>query len=215
MTQIKKTSDNLVDHVAVHREKETAQNLPSRSWWQRLVLSRGFQGLILISLGAFFLYKWVDAMGGPEVFRQKFGLWSVAVVIPIQTLLAMSPFPSEITAVMQAGLHGFWVGSFVNWFCWTLGSVLEYLLARRLAADLDVEYKLQKMPKWIRRFPVHHPLFLIFGRYMPWGFHIVNLSASFYGVPLTRQIWCAAISIPPIAFLSSAIANGMLTGIMD
>jgi uncharacterized membrane protein YdjX (TVP38/TMEM64 family) len=184
-------------------------------WWQRLALSRGFQGIVLVCVGAFFLYRWVDAMGGPEAFRQRFGLWSVAVVIPVQTLLTASPFPSEITAVLQAGLHGFWLGALINWICWTLGSILEFALARRLATDFDIEAKLKKMPQWIQRFPVHHPLFLMLGRYVPFGFHLVNVSASFYRVPLWRQVWCAALSIPLAAVLSSALANGMLAGILD
>jgi hypothetical protein len=55
--------------------------------------------------------------------------------------------------------------------------------------------------------PADHPLFLIVGRWLPFGGHVVNAAAA-ARASFRRHLWCAAVSIVPVEVLFSALANG-------
>ena len=179
--------------------------------WRRLLASRGLQMLAAVMLFAWLFYGWIDSIGGPETFRDRYGLVAVAVLVPVQALVAVSPFPSEVLVAANSALFGFWSGALMAWVGWLLAAFLQYGLVRRTAEDFDFDALLTRLPMWIRRFPVDHPAFLIGGRYLPMGSHIVNSAAGAFGVPLWRHGWCSAVSVAPIALFVSAIANGLLS----
>ena len=67
------------------------------------------------------------------------------------------------------------------------------------------------MPKWLLRFPVHHPLFLILGRLVPFGNHAVNALAGSRRVPLGRFAWASAVAFLPFSALMTAFATGLVS----
>jgi uncharacterized membrane protein YdjX (TVP38/TMEM64 family) len=178
--------------------------------WRRLLTSRGVQMILAVMLFAWVFYGWIDTIGGPEEFRVRYGLVAAVVLVPVQAVVAVSPFPSEVLVFANSVLFGFWMGALMAWVGWIMAAFLQYGLVRRTAADFDFDAVRKRLPTWIRRFPVDHPAFLIGGRYLPMGSHIVNSAAGAFGVPLWRHGWCSAVSILPMAFLVSGIANGIL-----
>ncbi len=149
-------------------------------------------------------------IGGAEVFRERFGPAAVLVIVPVQAVVAVSPFPSEILALGTSALYGFWGGALLAWCAWFLAAFLQYFVVQRTARDFDFDRVRRRLPRWLRELPVSHPAFLILGRWFPYGAHIVNSAAGAYGVALTRHAWCAGVSIVPPALLISAVANGLL-----
>ena len=105
----------------------------------------------------------------------------------------------------------FWFALGLNWLGWWLASHLEFFLGRRLRGDFDIERKLERLPRWLRRFPVEHPVFLIFARQVPWaGGHLTTLVPGAMGVPFFRSAWCNAIAIIPAAILTAGLGAGLL-----
>ncbi len=178
--------------------------------WRRLLASRGLQMIAAVMRLASLFYGWIDSIGGPETFRERYGPAAIAALVPVQALIAVSPFPSEVLVAANSALFGFWMGALMGWVGWLLAAFLQYGLVRRTAEDFDLDRLLTRLPSWIRRFPVDHPAFLIGGRYLPMGSHIVNSAAGAFRVPLWRHGWCSAISIVPMALFVSGIANGLI-----
>ena len=89
-------------------------------------------------------------------------------------------------------------------------ALIQYRLARRVGEQADLEAKLDRLPAWLRRFPVGHPAFLIMGRWVPLGGPLTNVAAGAFAVPLRRFAWCAALGYAPEAALNAAIGAGLL-----
>ena len=126
-----------------------------------------------------------------------------------QKLIAASPSPSQILAIPVGTAYGLWLGAALIWTGWMVVAVLQYGLSRRTADDIDLSSLLERTPRWMRRFPAGHPLFLIVARQLPLGPHIVNVGAGVLHVPLWRHVWCAAIAVVPEAVLLAGISVGL------
>jgi uncharacterized membrane protein YdjX (TVP38/TMEM64 family) len=162
-------------------------------------------------LTAYLLVSWVDSVGGPEAIRERYGVMAPAITSSIQILVAPTPFPSDVICVAQGALYGFWFALGLNWLGWWLAAHIEFLLGRRLRGDFDLESRIGRLPRWLRRFPVEHPVFLIFARQVPWaGGHLTTLVPGAMGVPFIRSAWCNAIGIIPAAVLTAGVGAGLL-----
>lgn len=174
------------------------------------------RGLLLVGaflVGAFFLDRWVDSIGGPEALVARYGLVAPAVMVLIQAALSAAPFPSELFALVSAATYGWAFGSVMTWAGWTLGSMIQYGLARRGVADMALgdrmKERLDRLPGWLRRLPLDHPVFLICVRWLPMGAHFANLTAGARRVPVTRQLYVAAIGSIPGAIMWAGIGAGV------
>lgn len=195
--------NNLYIHT-ISDERQVAD-----SAWRRAVRSKGIRLIfLLLVLGALFVFL-LKSLGGPEAIRDRLGYSAAALIVPVQAVVAVSPFPSELVAIGTTAIYGFWFGAVIAWFGWFVAAFLQYFVARRTAMDFDFERARSRLPNWIGRFPVEHPAFLIFARLVPWGPHLVNSAAGVYGISLKRHGWCAAVSIVPQALFISAVGNGL------
>lgn len=183
---------------------------PPRPLWQRIVASRGLQLIAGFILLASLLAWWLDACGGPQAFRDEYGLSAAVVLVPIHAVVAVSPLPGEAVAFANSLVYGFWFGSLFNWTGWMLAALMEYSLVRRAVKEFHSEAAFERLPQWLRRFPVAHPGFLIAGRWLPFGGHLVNCAAGAFAVGLWRHAWCSAIAIVPVAMLVAGLANGLV-----
>ena len=176
----------------------------------RLLASRGLRRLGLIfALGGALLYG-VEWLGGPEAIRATFGLGAAAFLVPVHAVLAVSPFPSEIFALAHGAIYGFELGALFTWAGWMLGAWLEYALFRRIAADVGDAANAARLPAWLRRFPAHHPAFLVLGRLVPFGNHVVNAMAGSRGVAIWRFSWTTAVALAPFSIFVAAIGSGLI-----
>jgi uncharacterized membrane protein YdjX (TVP38/TMEM64 family) len=180
-----------------------------RAFALRLLCSPGLSGLALVCLIGWLLLHALEALGGPEAVRTRFGLGAAALLVPIQAVVAVSPFPSEVIAVAQGAIYGFALGWPCTWAGWLLGAFLEYGLFRRIASDVS-DSDGERLPAWIRAFPAQHPLFLILGRLVPFGNHAVNALAGSRRVPFWRFAWASALAFLPFSALVTAIASGLV-----
>ena len=97
----------------------------------------------------------------------------------------------------------------LNWMGWMLAAHLEYSLIRWTAREFAFDE--DKLPKWLRRFPTDHPVFLIGVRFLPFGSHMVNGMAGMRGIDLWLFSWTSAIALVPAAVLFAALANSLVS----
>lgn len=183
--------------------REEAQGI-----WRRMLRSPGLRLIVTALAIGWVSLAWLDHVGGPEALRDRFGFWAAGILVPLEAFASFSIFPGEFIAIALGILYGFWLGSFFIWLGWMGTAYLQYFLVRRVAEDFAEEF--ERLPAWIRRFPVEHPMFLIVGRWIPFGGHLVNPAAGAFKVPLWRYSWCSAIGIGAGSFLFAAVASGLL-----
>lgn len=176
----------------------------------RILRSRGLGGLVLLCASAWLLLHGLEALGGPEAVRARFGLGAAALLVPIHAVVAVSPFPSEVLALAHGAIYGFALGWPLTWMGWLLGAFLEYALFRRIASDVGGPGP-SRLPVWLHRFPARHPLFLVCGRLVPFGNHAVNALAGSHRVPFWRFAWTSALAFVPFSALIAGIASGLVT----
>jgi len=181
----------------------------ARSAW-RILASRGFWLLLVLVAVAFGISRGIEAAGGPEALRTRFGAFAPVASALIHAPLAATPFPSEVFAISHGALYGFWVGAVVGWVGWVLGSLIEYLVLLRWRTEVLGRELRITWPGWLARLPMDHPAFLIGARQLPWGYHLVNVMAAATGVPFMRHLWCSLVSQIPTALLIAAVGVGIL-----
>lgn len=170
---------------------------------------KGLRGLLIVAALAWGLLRGLAWMGGPEAVRAHYGMGAAALLVPMQAVVSASPAPGEVVALAEVAIYGFWPGALLVWAGWMLAALLEYALFRRLAADAAPLAGAQRLPRWLRRWPVHHPAFLGFARLLPFGNKVVNAVAGSAGVPLWRFCWPSALALVPGSLAFAALASGL------
>lgn len=160
-------------------------------------------------------WRWLATTGGPSALADRFGPWAPLVSIPTHTLLSSTPFPSELLGVANGSTYGLWLGTLYGWVAWWSGGMIEFALARRSAHNTTTQPAESRLPNWLRRFPAGHPVVMILGRQLPFGFHAVNVMAAISGVTAKRQMLLSAISNLIFAFIAAATGAGLVaTGLI-
>jgi len=155
------------------------------------------------------LHAWVRGIGGPHVLIERWGLAAPVAVVGVQAAVSATPFPSELFALANSAAYGWAIGALMTWSGWTLGSMIQYTLARRASADVAWDTGRARIPGWLRRFPIDHPVFLVCVRWVPMGSHLANVVAGARRLPVLRQLWIAGLAAIPGSLLWSGIGAGV------
>lgn len=158
---------------------------------------------------AFVSWRFIEATGA-EAFLRRLGPLAPLVSIPIHVVLSATPFPSEMVGLANGAVYGLWLGAACSWLGWWCGAILEFALVRRGTRGIEASVGFERLPGWLMRFPVGHPVFLIMGRQIPFGFHLVNVLAGVAEIRSTRFVVCAAISNLPYAWITAAMGAGLV-----
>lgn len=164
--------------------------------------------LIALLSASFLVWRWLEQAGGPTGLSQHFGIIAPLVSIPAHLLLSATPFPSETIGIANGALYGLWAGTLYGWVAWWGGSMIEYGIALRSTRPESAAQS-PRLPLWLQRIPASHPLFLIVGRFFPFGYHAVNVAAGIKHVSLKRHALCSAVSNFIYAFAMSAAGAGL------
>lgn len=163
-----------------------------------------FAVALMLALG-WALLEVLDAFGGAAGVRKEFGGASFLLILP---MFATPGFPGEFATLTTVSIYGFGLGAALSWAALIMRAWLEYGLAHWLGADETVST--DRLPNWVRRFPADHPVFLVAGRWMPLGNHIVSIAAGLRGVSPWRFTWTSALGLVPFVLLVSAAAAGLV-----
>jgi len=160
---------------------------------------------VLISLGA---AGWLEQAGGAEQIWARFGWWGPAASVPIHAMVSLSPMPSDLIALANGALYGPLFGSMLSWGGWYLAAWVRFWVGRRAGLELPIDTWWARLPEWLQRLPVGHPVFLILSRYIPYvGGEISTLVPGVRGVGAWRFGWCTAVAIAPYALLLGMLGS--------
>jgi uncharacterized membrane protein YdjX (TVP38/TMEM64 family) len=131
------------------------------------------------------------------------GAWILAIVV--FAVVASAPFSvTDALAIMNGAIFGPLEGSIVNAIGLVFAAMLGYAINRHAASVLDLDSYLERLPGWVKRFPVGSPLFLISVRVIPgFGGTIATATAATFRVPIWVQVWTmCAIAVPLCTILA-------------
>jgi len=169
-----------------------------------LLLRRLEAGAIL--LASFALAAFVVARKSQvEHLLTSLGPFAMPLAAVILAIVASAPFSvTDALAVMNGVLFGPLWGSVVNAIGIVLAAIIGYAVALRTSALLDIEAQVLRLPKWVRRFKIGSPMFLICVRIIPGlGGTIATQTAAALRVPIVRQIYTmCAIAVPICTMLA-------------
>ncbi len=133
------------------------------------------------------------------------GFLAYPLAIAIFTLVASAPFSvTDALAIMNGAIFGPWKGTAVDAVGLVLAALFGYWINRHASRLLDLHEYLQRLPAWVRRFPVGSPAFLLAVRVIPgFGGTVATASAAAFRVPVWVHVWTmCAIAIPVCALLT-------------
>ena len=158
--------------------------------------SAGF-GLLVASFALAYLVIRYQPMVEREI--RALGPVAYPLAIGIFAVVASAPFSvTDALAIMNGAIFGPLRGSLVDIVGLALAAMLGYWINRRASTLLDLADYLQRLPAWVKRFPVGSPAFLIAVRIIPgFGGTVATASAAAFRVPLWVHVWTmCAIAIP-------------------
>ena len=169
----------------------------------RLIRRLGAFGLLALSfILAFAVIRWQ-----PQVEHEirSIGLFAIPLAIAVFALVASAPFSvTDALAVMNGAIFGPVKGTIIDTIGLVLAAMLGYWVNQRASHLLDLHEYLQKLPPWVKRFPVGSPAFLIAVRVIPgFGGTVATATAAAFKVPMWVHVWTmCAIAVPLCTLLT-------------
>jgi len=183
---------------------------PQRRFLTRLFLSPTLYAIVGLLILASVLTKWL-ASHDPTTFRETFGAAAVAMTVSVHIVLAMTAFPADLISVANGAVYGLIFGTVLSCVGWWVAALLQFGLGRCARKDFDLANHSDRIPQWLQRLPIEHPLYLIGVRQVPWlGMHIGSFVPGAAGVKLPRFAWCSAIGVFPGSLIMTAIGAGIV-----
>ncbi len=183
------------DNSAQNRDQSPRRHLPSRL---NVVLKR-ISALALLA-ASFALAGFVIAQQ-PHVehLLRSLGPFAALLAIIVFAIVASAPFSvTDALAIMNGAIFGPLEGSIINAIGLVFAALMGYGLNRHASKMLDLDAYLERLPHWVKRFPVGSPAFLVSVRVIPgFGGTIATASAAAFRVPVWVHVWTmCAIAVP-------------------
>jgi uncharacterized membrane protein YdjX (TVP38/TMEM64 family) len=143
----------------------------------------------------------------PFVEREirSLGVTAIPLAVAIFALVASAPFSvTDALAIMNGAIFGPVEGSIVNAVGLVFAALFGYWINRHASKMLDLDAYLQRLPHWVRRFPVGSPGFLIAVRMIPgFGGTVATATAATFKVPVWIHVFAmCAVAIPICTLLA-------------
>lgn len=163
----------------------------------------GAVALLVASFALAALVIRFQPMVGHEI--RSLGLSAYPLAIAVFAVVASAPFSvTDALAIMNGAIFGPVKGSIVNAIGLVAAALLGYSIQSHASRMLDLDAYLERLPEWVRRFPVGSWSFLLAVRIIPgFGGTVATATAATFKVPIWRHVWTmCAIAIPICTILA-------------
>ncbi|HEY1428184.1 MAG TPA: VTT domain-containing protein [Candidatus Tumulicola sp.] len=166
-------------------------------------------GLLVASFALAFLVIRYQPMVEHQI--RAIGPLAYPLGILIFALVASAPFSvTDALAIMNGAIYGPFGGTLVDVIGLVLAAMLGYWVNMRASKMLDLPAYLERLPDWVKRFPVGSPAFLIAVRVIPgFGGTVATASAAAFRVPLWVHVWTMCAIAVPICTLLTIFGDGV------
>ena len=135
--------------------------------------------------------------------------WTYPLAIGVFALVASAPFSvTDALAVMNGAIFGPLQGSLINAVGLVLAALLGYWINRHASKLLDLDKYLERLPGWVKRFPVGSPAFLIAVRIIPgFGGTVATATAATFRIPIWVHVWTMCVVAIPVCTILAVFGN--------
>lgn len=135
--------------------------------------------------------------------------WTYPLAVIVFALVAAAPFSvTDALAVMNGAIFGPLFGSIINAVGLVIAALVGYWINRHASRLLDLDSYLERLPKWIKRFPVGSPAFLIGVRIIPgFGGTVATATAASFRVPIWVHVWTMCVVAVPLCVILAIFGN--------
>jgi uncharacterized membrane protein YdjX (TVP38/TMEM64 family) len=158
-------------------------------------------------LAASFALAYLVIRHQPRVAHEirTIGPFAYPLAVAVFVVVASAPFSvTDALAIMNGAIFGPVKGTLVDVFGLVGAALLGYWINRHASNLFELQAYLQKLPSWVKRFPVGSPAFLLAVRVIPgFGGTVATASAAAFRVPVWVHVWTmCAIAVPICALLT-------------
>jgi len=180
-----------------------------REWLGRIEAA----AVLLASFGlAVYVIKEQESV---ERMLRAIGWWSYPLAVIVFAIVASAPFSvTDALAMMNGVVFGPVVGSIIDAVGIVVAAIAGYFIARRTAHLLDLERNFMRLPKWVQRYRIASPAFLLAVRVLPGlgGTLATNVAAAFR-VPLWIHVLTMSAIAIPICVLFTVFGHGVSSAV--
>jgi uncharacterized membrane protein YdjX (TVP38/TMEM64 family) len=133
------------------------------------------------------------------------GPFAYPLAVAVFVVVASAPFSvTDALAIMNGAIFGPVKGTLVDVFGLIGAALLGYWINRHASNLFELHAYLDRLPSWVKRFPVGSPAFLLAVRIIPgFGGTVATASAAAFRVPVWVHVWTmCAIAVPICALLT-------------
>lgn len=160
-------------------------------------------GLLIASFVLAFLVIRYQPMVEHEI--RVLGPLAYPLGIAIFAVVASAPFSvTDALAIMNGAIFGPIRGTIIDAAGLFCAALLGYWINLHATKLFDLERSLERLPPWVKRFPIGSPAFLLAVRIIPgFGGTVATTTAATFRVPIWIHVWTmCAIAVPVCALLT-------------
>ena len=196
----------LVKHEKRGVEPNSAENRDNSAYDHRLTrFLRRCAAVALLAASFALAYFVIRYQPHVEHMIRVIGPLAYPLAIAIFAVVASAPFSvTDALAIMNGAIFGPVKGTLIDAVGLFCAALLGYWINLHATKLFDLQQSLERLPPWVKRFPIGSPAFLLAVRVIPgFGGTVATTTAATFRVPIWTHVWTmCAIAVPICSLLT-------------
>jgi uncharacterized membrane protein YdjX (TVP38/TMEM64 family) len=198
----------------VPAEATSIQSVRQRKIWQvlarvaRAPLTWQLAALVLIGLA---IRYWLGPREDAARTIRSMGALAPLITVTLQCVTSMTPVGSSLIPTLNGMLFPVLFAIALNMTSGLITGVILYYFWRHRERDLQLQKRLNSLPRWAQRFTRNDLLSLIVMRMLPWaGANVSTFLAGTTQVPLRVQVVSVLVGSLPGSIIYALLGAGIV-----
>jgi len=198
----------------VPAEATSIQSVRQRKIWQvlarvaRAPLAWQLAALVLIGLATRY---WLGPREDAARTIRSMGALAPLITVTLQCVTSMTPVGSSLIPTLNGMLFPVLFAIALNMTSGLITGVILYYFWRHRERDLQLQKRLNSLPRWAQRFTRNDLLSLIVMRMLPWaGANVSTFLAGTTQVPLRVQVVSVLVGSLPGSIIYALLGAGIV-----
>lgn len=195
-------------------EATSIQSVRQRKIWQvlarvaRAPLTWQLAALVLIGLA---IRYWLGPREDAARTIRSMGALAPLITVTLQCVTSMTPVGSSLIPTLNGMLFPVLFAIALNMTSGLITGVILYYFWRHRERDLQLQKRLNSLPRWAQRFTRNDLLSLIVMRMLPWaGANVSTFLAGTTQVPLRVQVVSVLVGSLPGSIIYALLGAGIV-----
>jgi uncharacterized membrane protein YdjX (TVP38/TMEM64 family) len=174
----------------------------------RAPLAWQLAALVLVGLA---IRYWLGPREDAARTIRSMGALAPLITVTLQCVTSMTPVGSSLIPTLNGMLFPVLLAIVLNMTAGLITGVVLYYFWRRRERDLQLQKRLDSLPRWAQRFTRNDLLSLIVMRMLPWaGANVSTFLAGTYQVPLRVHVVSVLVGSLPGSIIYALLGAGIV-----